>query len=318
MIWFYIFIFIISCLIIFWAGNSLIASLMRVAGFLGWREFVVSFFVMALAGSIPNLFVGISSALQGIPQLSFGDIMGGNLIDLTLVVALATLVGKGIKGDSRLIQSSAFFTTIVAVLPLFLVLDGKLSRGDGFALILVFIFYVFWLFSKQERFTKEYEDGKEKPIREFRTFLKDTVKIIVGIFLLLIAAQGIVSSASYFARVLNLSLGFVGILIVALGNALPETYFAIASAKRNQTWMVLGDLMGAVVVAATFILGIVALIHPIEIVDFSPFALARIFLVIAAIFFFFFLKTDREITKKEALFLLSLYIVFVVIQILIK
>ncbi len=318
MFWFYILIFIISCLIIFWAGNFLIESLMRTAKFLGWREFVVSFFVMAMAGSIPNLFVGLSSAFQGIPQLSFGDIMGGNLIDLTLVVALAALIGKGIKGDSRLIQTSAIFTAIAAVLPLFLVFDGSLGRGDGFALILMFIFYIFWLFSKQERFTKEYNDSEEKPVREFKAFMGDVGKIVLGIFLLLLAAQGIVVSARFFALAFNIPLAIIGILIVGLGNALPETYFAVVSAERKQTWMVLGDLMGAVVVASTFVLGLVALVHPIQIPDFSPFAVARFFLVVAAIFFFFFLRTDREITKKEALFLLGIYIVFIVVEILIR
>ena len=73
--------------------------------------------------------------------------------------------------------------------------------------------------------------------------------------------------------------------------------------------------MGSVVIIATLVLGIVALICPIEIEDFSPFAIARLFLIIAAMFFLFFVRTEKKITTKEALFLLGLYVIFFLIEI---
>ncbi len=316
MSWFYILIFLGSCGLLFLSGSWLVGALTRMARFLGWREFVVAFFIMAFAGSLPNLFVGISSALHGIPQLSFGDIVGGNLIDLTIVVALAALIAKGLPAESKMVQTTSIFTMAVAILPLILILDGTLGRGDGILLILCFGLYVSWLFSKKERFTKIYEDEKTPIIKEFRIFIKDLGRVILGIIFLLVAAEGMVRSASFFAESLNLPIALIGILIVGFGNALPEAYFAIASARKGQTWMILGDLMGSVIVPATLVLGIVSLICPIKIVDFSPFAIGRFFLIIAAIFFLFFVRTDRKISKKEAFFLLGIYILFVVIEIL--
>jgi len=314
----YIFIFIISCAILFWSGSFLVAALIRIAKFLGWREFVVAFIIVAFAASVPNFFVGITSTLHGIPELSFGDIVGGNLVDLTLAVALAALIAKGLPVESRTVQTTSVFTVIIAILPLLLILDGVLSRGDGIILILGFGFYLFWLFSKKERFKAIYENEKISLIKEFGIFLKDLGKVILGVILLLLAAEGIVRSSIFFADSLNLSLALIGILIVGLGNAIPETYFAIAAARRGQTWMILGNLMGAVIVPATLVLGIVALISPIKIPDFSPFAIARFFLIIAALFFFFFIRTGRKIGQKEALFLLGLYITFVIAEILTK
>lgn len=321
MLWFYIFIFIISCALLFWSSSFLINALMRIGKFLGWREFVVAFFIMAFAASLPNLFVGINSALHKIPELSFGDIVGGNLVDLTLAIAAATLVAGGLPVASRTIQTSSIFTFIIAILPLALILDGVLGRGDGIALLLVFAFYIFWLFSKKERFQKIYEAYELKNggiIKEFKVFIKDIGRLILGIILLLLATEGMIRAASFFAERLNLPLSLIGILIVGLGNALPETYFAIVSAKKGETWMILGDLMGTVIVAATLVLGIVALICPIKITDFSPFAVARFFLIISALFFFFFVRTGRKITRKEAAFLLGLYILFILIEILTK
>ncbi len=316
MLWLYILIFLASCVLLYFAGNWVIGGLMRIAKYLNWREFVVAFFVMAFAASLPNLFVGLSSVFHKIPQLSFGDIVGGNLVDLTIVVALAALVAKGLPAESRMVQTSSIFTILIAILPLLLILDGKLGRGDGILLILVFFLYIFWLFSKKERFAKVYDGETESITKEFKIFFKSFGKIIFGIILLLLAAEGIVRSAAFFAQSLNLPLALIGILIVGLGNALPETYFAVISAKKGQTWMILGNLMGSVIVPATLVLGIVALICPIEIIDFSPFAIARFFLIISALFFLFFVRTGRKITRKEALFLLLIYIAFVATEIL--
>lgn len=320
MLLFYIFIFIISVILLYFSGEWVVGGLMRIARFLGWREFVVAFFVMAFAASLPNFFVGITAAFKGIPHLSFGDVAGNNLVALTLAVALGVLFAKNkeIPAESRTVQATLIFTIVAALLPLLLIFDGNLSRIDGILLISFFIFYVSWLFSKQERFTRIYDGKVVSIIKEFKIFLKDLGKVILGIILLLLAAQGIVAFAQFFAQKFAVSIILIGVLITGLGNALPEVYFAIASARKGETWMILGDLMGAVIVPATLVLGIVALIHPIVITDFSSLVIARFFLIISALFFLFFVRTDQKITKKEALFLLGIYILFVLIEILIS
>lgn len=317
MLGFYIFIFIGSAIMLALSGDWLVGALARIARFLGWREFVVAFIVMALAASIPNLFVGVLAASQEIPQLSFGDVIGGNVVDLTIAIGLATLFSaSGILTGSKMVQTTSIFTIFAAILPLALILDGNLSRIDGGLLISFFIFYLFWLFSKRERFTKVYDQTLTTEKISINKFLKDLGATIGSLIILLLSAQGIVLSAKYFADFLGIPLILVGILIVGLGNALPETYFAIASAKKGETWMILGDLMGAVIVPATLVLGIVALINPFTISDFSPLIMARAFLLISAIYFLISVKTDHKISKSEGIFFLSLFILFVLLELL--
>ncbi|MFH1582407.1 MAG: sodium:calcium antiporter [bacterium] len=314
----YILLFILSCGIFFVLGQWLMTTIIRIARYLEWREFVVAFIVVAIATSLPNLFIGITSAIHKIPQLSFGDILGGNLFDLTVAVALATLFAKGLPADSKMVQTSALFTMVVAVAPLFLILDGVLGRGDGIFLILLFVFYIFWLFSKKERFSKVYDGERASVTKGFKNFLKDIIKVTAGLGLLLVAAQGIVYSAKYFAIALGWPIGMVGILIVGVGSALPETYFAIMAARKIQTWMTLGNIMGSIIIIGTLVLGIVAIITPIEIIDFSPYAIARFFLILAAVFFFSFVRTGRKLVTKEALLLLLIYVIFIFAEILSK
>ncbi len=312
---FYFFIFIVSFIVLAYSSKWLVVVLTRIAKFLGWKEFVVAFFTMALAGAVPNLSVGISSALHKIPQLSFGEIVGGNIIDLTLAVALAVLISrKELSLHSRVVQGSAIFTLIIAILPLLLIFDKVISRADGLILIIAFIIYITWLFSKKERFSKIYDHIK-KPMR-FKDIFSNLGILLGVIILLFLSAEGIVRSATFFSASLNLPVALIGILIIGLGNAMPEIFFSIQAAKKENDWMVVGNLMGSVIIPATLVLGIVALICPIRISSFSPFAIGRFFLIVSAVFFLIFLRTDKKITKKEAIFLLLIYFVFVLTEVL--
>lgn len=314
---FQIAIFLGSCIILSWLSKSLVKTLVHVARYLNLREFIVGFFVMAFATSLPNLFVDVNAALHGIPQMAFGDVVGGNLVDLTLVMALAVLFSKkGISTKSRMVQASAIFTAIIAVLPLLLILDGKLDRIDGAVLLVAFFSYSIWIFSKQDNFQKIYSESKsDKKIMSPFWLLKNAVKLVFLLALLLISSFAVIDSAQFFAGALGVPIALVGILIVGMGNCFPETYFSIVSARKGEGWMVLGDLMGSVIVCATLVLGIVALISPFEIYDFSPFLIARIFVMFAVLFYIFAIRTDKKITKKEALVLLFTYVVFLMAEV---
>ncbi len=307
--------FLVSCFLLTFSSKWLVGALSRIALFLKLKEFVVGFFVMAFAASLPNLFVGITAALNKIPQLSFGDVIGGNIVDLSLVIGLAALLSRGgLSAKSETVQGSSLFTIFIGALPLFLIADHQLSRLDGVLLILSYFFYISWLFSKRDRFTKIY--NKAPKSINAKNFVKDISFLILSLVMLLVGAKGIVTSASVFSSALGLPIGIVGLFIVGLGNCLPETFFSIQAARKGQDWMILGDLMGGVVMTSTLVLGIVALIIPINIADFSPFAVARIFLIISALFFIFCLRSDSKISKKEGILLLLIYIGFLITEIL--
>jgi len=310
MIFTQIIIFIISFFVLVLSSKWLVGALTKIAKFFGWKEFVVAFFTMALAGTIPNLSVGLSSAFRGISQLSFGEIVGGNIIDLTVAVALAALVSRnGLRVSGKTVRGSAVFTLIIAILPLILIFDGNLSRADGVVLILAFIIYSFWLFNKRERFSKTYNHNTH-PIT-FKSIFKNLGGILIAVFLLFLATEGIINSAVYFSSALGLPLALVGMFAVGVGNTMPEIFFSIQAAKAGRDWMVLGNLIGAIILPVTLVLGTVVLISPIQSVSFSPFAIGRFFLVVSAVFFLIFSRTGKRVSRKEAVFLLIIYLLFI-------
>ncbi len=306
----YIIIFAISVILFPIAGKILIKGLTRIAKYMGWREFSVAFLAVAFAGTIPNLLVGISSALHKIPELSLGDVVGGNILHLTVSISIAVLIAGSLPAASRTVQKTAIVTAVLAILPIILTLDGTLCRIDGLILIASFFIYIYWLFSKKERFRHAYNHYDVSPVKGFKYFLKDTGLIIIGGLLLIVAAEGVVRSATAFSLALNLNVIFVGLFIVSIGNVLPETFFFVASARKKETWMILGTIMGSTIMPATLVLGTVALISPIHLTGITPFTNARIFLFISAILFLIFTRTGKAITRKEAIFLLIVYAIF--------
>jgi cation:H+ antiporter len=307
---FAIIILVLSASLLYYAGEFLVTGLLCLSRYFRVTEFVVAFFVMAFAASLPNLFVGVTSALQGVPELSFGDIMGNNMIALTLAVGCGILFAprRVLPLENKLIQDTSFLTLIAAILPLILISDGMISRSDGLVLLLLFVGYAYWLYTKRESFTKEYSD-QVSPITKDEA-LQSIIYTVAGIVILAIAAQGIVYGAELIAIEFSFPLLLIGLVMIGFGGALPEVYFTILTARRGETSMIVGNLMGAVIIPATFVLGLIAMIHPIqnETLEFPLFA--RGALVLAAIIFFVAAQSKKEISIREGVVLLAIYFIF--------
>ncbi len=302
-------IFVLSCLAIITSSRWVIDSLSTLARSLGWKEFVVAFFTVSLGAVLPELTIGIRSAVEGIPELSFGNIIGQNIILLTIAVAICVFAVKGILVQSRTVRAGTAFAAFAVILPFALLHNGQLSRIDGLILIGSFFLYVFWLFKKEDNFIKKYEI--EEDVAKTKSGCLKHFLIVLGSFIIIVfSAEGIIYSAKEFASVLNISEGLVGILLVGAGVALPEIYFSVRLARKGRSWMILGGLTGAVSISSTLVLGIVVLINPIIINDFSAYSVSRIFLILAGVLLWFFVRTNNMLTRKEAIILSLIYLGF--------
>jgi cation:H+ antiporter len=312
MFWLYgISILLVSAVLLYISGELLVRGLVRLSRHFQVTEFFVAFFVMAFAATLPNVFVGVTSALQGIPELSFGDIMGNNLIALTVAVALGVFFApnKELPLESDTVQDTTFLTAIAAILPLILISDGLISRSDGLVLLMFFFGYVYWMLTKRERFTRIF--GESRPAISKQQAMYQVLRLLAGVALLAIAAQGVVYGATIIAEGMGMSLLLVGMLIIAMGGALPEIYFTVISARRGETGMIIGNLMGSVIIPATFVLGTVAIISPIhnDTLQFST--AARVSLVLVAAFFLVVSQTRSSISRREAIILGVSYVLFI-------
>ncbi len=307
-----IFIFLISGFVLLRAGTRAVKSLSRIAHVLGLSEFTVAFVLMAIAASLPELFVALTSAFQNKVELAFGNIIGANVIDLTLALALPILASGAIITKKKSFQKNAFLTAAIALLPVILLLDGALTRVDGLILLLSSSLFLSNLLKQKQQPSKAFEGVFNKIKNPFAIegFVREFFSFLLAVALLLLASEGIVWSAGNLARESRLPLLFIGAILVALGTTLPELIFGLKASKSKHSQMTVGTLMGAVVVHSSLILGLMFLIRPLVITNPKPYISGIIFSVVVPILFFIFVKTDKNISKKEAFILLIVYLLF--------
>ena len=308
-------IFIASFIVLSYAGSLLVRSLTRISELLGLSEYLVAFILMSIATSIPELFIGISSIAQNTPGLSLGNVLGTNLLTITLIIGAVAIASNGIKLDSKISKQNFYLIFFIAFLPILLATDGIISRGDGVLLLLSFAIYIYRLVAEKEYFTKRIEEMEFSLASILGTF-KNLRRFFLGIALLIASSYFIVWSSRGIIELLDFTFLAFGILFVALGTSLPELMFGIKAAFMKHKSMMLGNSLGSIAFNATFIVGLTSVIRPI-VVDFSDGAFfVSVFLFIAFVLFNLFFYSRSGISRKEGIVLLLLYLVFLSFEIL--
>jgi len=298
------------------AGAWVVKSLSNISRILKWKEFIVASLIMSFASTLAELLVGINAGIKKVPQLSVGNVIGSNVLVLTLVIGIGAILAGKLKFKTEIIKRSSVFAIGYLFLPVVFLLDGYLSRIDGILLVLAMVFYFYELCVNQSRYSKIYNHYHHKTSsKKITSFIKYFFILIGGVAILLIGSQGVVFSAMHIASVSAISLFAIGIIGIAIGTSLPEIVFAVESTRLGYKEMILGDALGAVVVNSGLVLGVTAIICPFILTGISQYIVGIIFSILAAGLFFVFSRTKDEINKKEAIILIGIYALFLIVQI---
>ncbi len=296
-----IFIFLLVVLVL--SGIITTRSISSISSYLKLGLFATGSLITGIATSTPELAIGIDSAINGIPELSLGNILGTNVVNLTVIIGTAILIAGKIDFDEGDIRKETIYPFFTAFLPIILSLDGVLSRVDGLILVMVFIAY-FWLVIRKGSFKKD-----DVSISRAQ-FLKNSILLALGIAGLLISSWYLVSYASLIAVEIGMPLFVVGILLLSIGTSLPELSFQTVSLLHGYKLLTMGDLLGTTVVNSTLILGVTSLLTPILVTDFNDFIIVSVFTVIVVSIFSLYLRS-KGITRLMALLLVLIYVVFI-------
>lgn len=303
------------------AADILVINLKGLAKTTHLGQFALTGLLMALTTSLPEVFVGITSALEGKPQLSLGNIIGANIANLSLVVGGAALAGGTIAIRGNFLRKDVFYAFLAGAAPMVLLFDKQLGRVDGLILILLYGLYCAWVLSGRKKEIQQLPgDNNEefvwRLIRRFNTkgSRKELGWIFLGVILLLFSADMIVSLAQGIAVILNLPLLLVGIFIISVGTTLPELIFELKAIRQHHPTMVFGNLLGSVVANGTLIIGLVALISPIKAINFGEYLIATMAFVLIFGAFYLFIRTKYQLERWEGAILIGLYFVFIVVE----
>ena len=303
---FYGIICLLSLVIVLKASDLAIFGISNYAKKLGISHYLIGFLVVAVGTSLPELVAAVTGAFAQKTSLVLGTIVGSNISDLTLVLGLMVLVGRKIKIEHPIVGKTFFRTLILVALPLILVSDGLISRGDGIILVGGFGAYVASLWLKEGKL------GKMKKNVKLKHLWKDGFIFAGSIVALLLGARWLIYSSSQIAAILGISPYVIGLTLIALGTSLPEVMVEVKSILKGISSLAFGDLIGSIVANSTLVLGIVAIINPIAINPWTI-ALASAFMMGTVLLSLYFM-TKKTITWKHGILLVSIYVVFFALQ----
>lgn len=315
-------VILVAVYVLIWTGKRVVRSISAIARFLRVSEYVLSFVLLAFATSLPELSVGISSAIAGTPEISFGDVMGTNIVNFTLILGTVAIFGGAIKlKDYDHFKSNRIFELSVVLAPLVLILDGKLSRIDGVILLALFIWNMFRLLDIDDKILgrkvlrPHLSSDVHSTIDSRSEFVKTIFIFAASIAILFISTMVIVFSAQNISTAIGIPHVLIGILIIAVATSLPDLAIDLRSVRRKRGGIALGDIFGTTALNSTLTLGIVSLVSPIVLHELNVVWIGIGFTLTAFLFTFFFLSSKDSISRKEGIALVTLYIFFVATQI---
>ncbi len=302
-------LFITVLVILIKSATSAIQTLTKLAVFFKLSEFTAAFILMAIATSLPELTVGINSALENKPNLALGMVLGANIINLTLVIGLPALLANGLRIESKIRNRDLFYTIILSMMPIILLADATLSRSDGIALLILFLLYLYRLMSQRESFSKKF--NHEENIHSLGYYL---IKFGLEMVVLVFSAHYLVLAASNMAELLQIPIVVIGAAIVAFGTTLPELTFELYAVRKRESGLALGNILGSVVTNSCLVLGMVALISPITPTNPGYIAFISITWTLVLIVFSLFLRSQYKLTASEGFILVMFYSVLILLQ----
>lgn len=304
-------LFLVSLGFLVLSGYMLVKYITKIAYYLRLSDFIVSFVIIAVSTSLPELFVGISSAIKGIPSLALGTVIGANLADLTIVIGIPLVMARSIT-TTKIAKKDAFYMFFIALVPMALMLfDSSLSRLDGAILFSIFLFYMWSQIRNKEGHTQK-KDG-----RMSRSAVVTNVLIFVAsLFVLFYSAEFVVRYASALSADILLPTILMG-LLVSFGTSLPELSFNTMAVMKGHKDMAIGDSLGSVVANSTLVLGVTALIHPID-ADLILFLVSYSFMIIVAFLFAVMVDKGKRLNWREGMLLIMMYIFIIMVEFYIR
>lgn len=270
--------------------------------------FLISFLFMAAATTMPELFVGVISSIEGEGGLAFGTVIGSNIANIALILGFLLIINSKVSVRGEISRQQSVLLAAISLLPLLLISDKILSRIDGVILLCAFVFYC-WQLIKNSYFFRQIEKVKSDS-----NFWFEIGKFVVAVFILLLASRYTVKYAQEIALSMNLPIIIIGIFIVSLGASLPEMIFAIRSSQSDNPHLSMGDIIGSVVFNATIILGVSSIIRPIVVENIHQYLIAGLALFLVMLYFIMANYHSKLFSRKWGIILILFYITFLVVE----
>ncbi|MCI8504864.1 MAG: calcium/sodium antiporter [Lachnospiraceae bacterium] len=238
-------------------------------------QLIIGLTIVAMGTSMPEAAVSISAAVKGSADITIGNIVGSNILNILMILGLSALVSP-LAVESSTIRYDLPFLILVTALVFVLGLDGTISFTDGILLLLLFAAYLTYLFitarknhtgqTSPEEYAlaaAEQTDGNVSGRHQKKPCPLLFLFTAVGLVMIVAGSSVTVKAASSIARIFGVSERFIGLTIVALGTSLPELFTSVTAARKGNADIAVGNIVGSNIFNLLFVIGVSALVIPV-------------------------------------------------------
>lgn len=297
-------------LLLYFGGEWLVRGAAGLALRVGMSPFVVGMTVVAFATSSPELAVSLEAALEGVDDVAVGNVVGSNIANIALILGLSAVI-RPVAVEARLIIFDMPLLLLMSVGLLLLLLDAELSRLEG-ALLLVGLLVFVWFNlrvgrEEQDTVLSDFSEAGLAPAGG-NGMARHVGFMLLGFGALVAGAMVFITGAVDIARIFGISRAVIALTVVAIGTSLPELATSVVAAARGRSDICAGNVVGSNFFNVLGILGLTALVKPLERGDVTTSDLAVMCAVAALLLPL--ARTGGRVSRGEGVFLLACYLAY--------
>ena len=294
-------------------GSSSVAKLLKVP------SIIIGLTVVAMGTSMPEMSVSVTAALQGSNDLAVSNVLGSNIFNVLMVLGCCAIMSP-VRADESILKREFPFSIFITVVLLLLNSDfsvRKVLAGDEFfvlgragGILLLMLFGMFLYSTVKNALAARKDNENEEDEYKVLSPVKSAIYIVGGLAGIVWGGDLVVESASAIALTFGWSQTFIGLTIVAIGTSLPELVTSVVAARKGETDLAVGNVVGSNIFNILLILGTSSVISPIRLEVSAVYD--TLILIVVSILVYITALTKREIKRGEGVLCLIAYVAFFV------
>lgn len=340
MLFLYILLLVGGILLLIKGSDIFVDASVKVAKILKMSEILIGMTLVCFGTSLPELFISVNGSIKGTSDLVIGNMIGTNIFNICAILGIISIIHP-IKLLKDTVRKDMYMSLVTGLLFLLVTLDtfkttltaNVISRTDGVILLIMFAIFMYYNLYHYTSFTKkrrekvvikkriksgeQVENNKNKMTKkQKRDFVESILICIIGGILVYVGSECVLNGAVGFAKLIGVSETLVAILIIAVGTSLPEIATSIAALKKRKTNIAVGNLIGSNMYNMLFVVGVSAVINPLEVASTSIWVDSLIFIIITIVLILFtkskyIKKGSYELSRVEGIVLILIYVTYV-------
>ncbi len=302
--WAQVLLLIFGIVVVLKSADWLTNGAVGLATKLGISQIVIGLTIVAIGTSMPEFFVSIVSAIKGTPDLAVGNIVGSNIFNVLLIVGVAATVAP-IAIQRATVRRDIPIAIVASIMLTFMMLDDNISRIDALILFAAFIAFIWITLRNSKNNANEKDASTEKVIPTWKSVLF----IIFGLVGLVLGSNIFVDNASSLAHGWGISDAVIGLTIVAGGTSLPELATSAVAARKGDSGIAIGNVLGSNVFNILMILGLTGIISPMHIQNITYIDMTV--MVISMALFWMFSFTKLRVERWEGCVLIACFLGYI-------